>query len=810
MEKHSLCFLENDFKELSSLAKELEETLYTDSHSTIVKGRLFAEKLLERFCEDEGQEYLKSFKQVDRIRILNKEGAINDDIARSFDTIRIIGNKAIHTGENNDIEYAIKIHKQIYIIAKWYVEIYGRNCDLEIPKYRLPELPTHKEVINLNDIDDIVKKRLEETLRNLDKKSIVEEKGIERDLNRSNEEIETDEIAMKILGYEYTDEIMADVEEIIEEEIKVADGNNNEGIDLYKYKKLKESYLLNEISKLSDSSQEAVESAEVLDIFKNYLHVERTIQDEFINNLKEANKSETAQIVFLCGSVGDGKSHLLAYASQNYSEIIKNFDIHNDATESFDPNMTEIETLEKVLRDFSDENIEASKSKLVLAINLGVLHNFLEEDFAKRNYTKLQKFIKDSNIFNQQTISKSYSYENFKLVSFGDYSIYELTKEGPKSKYIENLLNKIVSKDEKNPFYNAYLKDKENGFYSPVIENFEILSMTGVITQISNIVISAMVKYKRIIGTRELLNFIYELLVPANIDEFDMTSSDIECARALLPNILFSSSERGPLLKLISKEDPIRIRDEKLDSILIKLNITSDLNEILDEYIDGERIDKLYSILADIKNLTLISNDFKQELIDIIIRSLYLIGNSDIKYIFIDESYKKFMKYLYYFNSGDIKGYKDMFKEVEDAIFNWNGYLRAGYIYLNEDLKRFKFAKRLELKKSKIGTMDKNIKDEIERFKNNITISFEGLNNKYESIEIDYQLYKKIVSVNNGYCLSKTDKEESVRFIEFIDKIISHGTKNDEILIEEKDDRSLFSLNYEEDFEEFSFERMEM
>ena len=77
--------------------------------------------------------------------------------------------------------------------------------------------------------------------------------------------------------------------------------------------------------------------------------------------IEEANNSEGSQLVLLCGSVGDGKSHLLAYLNEEHKELLEGFYIHNDATESHDPNLTELETLDNVLCSFRDENIDNSK-----------------------------------------------------------------------------------------------------------------------------------------------------------------------------------------------------------------------------------------------------------------------------------------------------------------------------------------------------------------------------------------------------------------------------------------------------------------
>lgn len=72
-----------------------------------------------------------------------------------------------------------------------------------------------------------------------------------------------------------------------------------------------ESYLLNELIKLNTSSIESVED-DNLSRFKEYLHVDRPIQKEFSEALNNAISSDSSHLVMLCGSVGDGKSHLIA------------------------------------------------------------------------------------------------------------------------------------------------------------------------------------------------------------------------------------------------------------------------------------------------------------------------------------------------------------------------------------------------------------------------------------------------------------------------------------------------------------------
>lgn len=807
MSKNTLQFLEKDNKELAKLSEDIEKVFYSDSNSAVIKSRLFAEKLmLDVIAKEKNLEYLRQFPQDQRIRLLNKEGYINDEIARCFNNIRIIGNKAVHEGTHNDIEYAAKVHKNMYKLAAWYIETYGHDYNVRIPEYTPPEF-IKEEVVDKKYLDEKLERKFKMYEQYL-KKLNIEQNSIQRGNLKTKEERDTEEAAMKVLGYVYEE-----LEEEQEDKIIVKNVSNKgiEGVnvDLYKYRQSKGSFLLNELEKLSISSKEAVESADGLDKFKQYIHVKRSIQDELLTCIKKAHESKGAQIVLLCGSVGDGKSHLLAYLKENFPQLINDFEVHNDATESFDPNLNEIETLKKVLEPFSDKKIDFSDEKLILAINLGVLHNFLEEDYVKENYRKLIEFVNKTGIFEQEITESNQENENFKLISFGDYSIFELTEKGPKSKYISGLIKKIVEKDESNMFYNAYKKDIENGVVSPILENYKILSMDGVAERISNLIINVVVKYKKIVATREILNFIYEILVPADLENFDMASTEADYSKVLLPNILFGCKERGELLKAISLEDPLKYRDEKIDNLLIRLNIESNPIKVLENYIDNEEIKPLNNILNYVDDFHSVNENLKQEIIDLIIRSLYLVGNSEIKSIFEESAYKDYMRYLYYYNIGNVKSYIPMFEEVKSAVFKWNGSPGGDYIYLNENIENYKIAEKLEFEETDEAAICKPVnKEELERFKNNITLGYEmELTNGIEKVEIDYQLYKKIVEVNRGYCPNKNDKEEAIKFVEFIDRVLANGDMKKALLIENTFKNEKFKLSYKSITDRFKFER---
>ena len=222
---------------------------------------------------------------------------------------------------------------------------------------------------------------------------------------------------------------------------------------------VKKECLIQELSKLKESSKEAVEGLNTFSKFKTYMHVNRDVQDELKEIILAADKEECAQLILVCGSVGDGKSHIISYFKNKNPEVMCNFTLHNDATESLEPNKTSMDTLNDILDNFSDEKIETSTEKLILAINLGTLNNFIDSEYGKR-FTKLQKYVEGKKILEKSIVENGFdSSSNIQFINFSDYNLYTLKDGKVQSKYIKELINKINNQSEVNDFYNSY---KEN------------------------------------------------------------------------------------------------------------------------------------------------------------------------------------------------------------------------------------------------------------------------------------------------------------------------------------------------------------
>ena len=88
-----------------------------------------------------------------------------------------------------------------------------------------------------------------------------------------------------------------------------------------------------QLSRLRRLSAESVENTDCFDPFKEYLHVVRPVEVELRKLLRDANVNQNKCLVLLCGSAGDGKSHLISYLKNSDPErLLEDYEPYNDAT----------------------------------------------------------------------------------------------------------------------------------------------------------------------------------------------------------------------------------------------------------------------------------------------------------------------------------------------------------------------------------------------------------------------------------------------------------------------------------------------
>ncbi|WP_323736088.1 DNA phosphorothioation-dependent restriction protein DptF [Methanosphaera sp. ISO3-F5] len=748
MEQNAFTFLKDEFSEPYEYCKNMEEELVDEKFdNSCVNGRKALEVLVDIIIKNESIKKSKyEYGTVDsklhnKLQLIRRsKTTITSDILNKCDNVRKMGNKASHPKNKILEEDCRNTHQYLYEIFQFFYERYSILCD----KSKIKIYP------------GVLYKKIDEN----------------EDLKRRMKEIE--------------------------EKIDTLTGSTSDKpkkiswIKEHTFNQKKGSFLIYELSKLMDSSKEAVEGSGYLSEFKEYMHINRTIQKELVTKLEIASKMNSSQLILLCGSVGDGKSHLISYLNKNHSDLMKNFNYWNDATESNDPSKTCIDTLSEILSNFNDTNIDNNSEKLIISINLGVLNNFIDSEYALNNYTKLSKLIKDLNIFDTNKSSTKEDSTCLTLINFGDYNLFEFDESKDNkvySKYIKQLFNKITSPVKDNPFYQAFLKDKNNDIKSPVLYNYIMFSDDKVQDIIIENIIKIIIKYKKIISTRELLNFIYEILVPYDHVIIKNNESFIQYLECLLPNLIFNTTDRCDILEFLHKEDPTLKRNELTDDLLMKLNVTDKFSDTMSKYMDMNSL-LFFKDYIDNINISNLKDEERSVIISTIIRCMNIFGNPDIKDLFTKKSYIDYVNYLYYYNKGEVKQLRTLYKEVESAIYTWKGRFNTKNICIQQ-IGSFLITKQFNIKPTNLNEEILIDPDNENRFKTELSLEYtlSGVDED-KILKIDYQLYELITKLNRGYKPNKNEQKDLLLFNDFIDDLINLDNEKQFIIHHLKDNVS--------------------
>ena len=769
-------FLKEEFRDIYDYCQEIEEDIVNQKYKhALSTSRDVIELTIKTIFHKEGIKYPKDLNNA--IYTLSRQHVLRPNIVRLYNEIKDAGNYYSHSNklpggkvkprEKTPQEEAFNIHHKLYnVISEFYLEYNEAIDPFDVGRYSGINLLTD----NKNDDKfDLVMESINDLKQTINSKQTNSEEVIKNDPNTSEEKEQS-------------------------------------WLDDYEFNPINDSFLLGQLNKLNDSSREAVEGSESLSGFKRYLHVKRTIEDELLLKLNNAVNSR-CKLILVCGSVGDGKSHLIAHFNDEYPDLMDNFKIVKDATESDSYDKTSIDTLMDKLNSFDDDHIDSTDEKLILLINLGVLNNFMHSDNVKEKYSYFLNKLNELSIFDADDFSNVLDNDIISIVSFSDYYIFEFDSNCPnkvKSDYISELFLKITDDNKDNPFYKAYRMDKENKVNNPIIKNYEFFRMSNVQQVIIFNLIKIIIKYKIFISTRELLNFIYEILVPADIINYDGSESPVSYIEYLLPNLLFGSEDRCDVLKAMNYEDPTLKRVELTDNLLVDLNTGMELKELFDKYMDVSDL----NFFEDIFDFDVVFTDYKDEdkkiISSSILRFSNIFGNSDIKNVFNKQSYLDYIDYLYHYNRGEQKYLKDLINSIKSAIFKWKGHLPNDYVCI-ENLNKFKIGKLLKMDFKGIKGIENN---ELNRFKTSLTLPFYSCDSSVKEIKlnVDYSLYEFITKLVKGYKPNNSEQKDLILFNEFINSILSLNSSN-KCIICSHEGNVCFKLNYNETFEEYVFRR---
>lgn len=564
---------------------------------------------------------------------------------------------------------------------------------------------------------------------------------------------------------------------------------------------------LSTLSKLRKLSAESIENTKEFDSFKQYLHVERQVEVELKELLRKVNDRQNKCLILLCGSAGDGKSHLISYLKNSDEEdLLHEYEPYNDATESSEPTLTSIDTLAEKLASFSDENYDVDDGmKMIIAINLGTLNNFIESEKGK-SFSRLKEYVKRNDIFSGYTPRPTYVEKSvFQHVSFSDYQVFSLGINGVETEFLEEIFEKIYRYSDENPFYCSYLNCTvcSAAKRCPVKHNYEFLSepihQKNVIRRIVEIVI----KDKVVVSTREVFNLLYDLMVHPSFDinAINVGTSDVKFLLTYLnwttPMLLNEYKDISPLLNALGNYDVLKERNSKLDSDVTRFHSLENIGE---EFIAVTK-DTPYNALNNLTNISVLGS-IKPELKKVIYR--FIVRLQDLETVQANtlkqHRLNEFVDFLYFQNTGNERKLGELYKATKKAIFSWNGQFDDDLICIDSSNEQLWTLEQLQLK----SVIDKTLipkAESVQRFSPVLYLRFKkdsSLDEEVSELCVDYALYELISNIKDGYRPTVQDKNRHADFVSFIQRIIEFGNKAERVIIMEKEGDKMRKIVFEE------------
>ena len=565
---------------------------------------------------------------------------------------------------------------------------------------------------------------------------------------------------------------------------------------------------IEELSTLRKLSMESVENTVSFAPFKRYLHVVRPVEEELRTLLRRVNHENKKCLVLLCGSAGDGKSHLISYLSHADPEgLLDSFDLYNDATESSAPELTSIDTLYEKLAPFNDENCQIEDGfKMILAINLGTLNNFIESDKGKA-FTKLKQYVEAQDIFSRSICQNQYQPGSvFQHVSFSDYQVFSLRENGVGTDYLEELVSKVFLASNENPFYRAYVENEGCSLCQkcPVRHNYEFLSDLKHQKAVIRRIVEVVVKDKAIVSTREVLNFLYDIMVHPAFDYGKMcraATSETQYLKYYIqdttPMLMYEYDDISPLINSVRKHDLLKTRQAGMDINATRFHSLDNI----DDSFKKATSDTPYSKLNEITNIALFGGN-KPELKRLVFR--FIVRTKEMKDEYPqtsdDQLFSEFIQYLYYQNSGQEKKLSNLYKATKKAVMSWDGQFGSDDICIDDTNDKFWVLEQLLIKPALYQSQPSEM-DDVLRFSTSLKLRFKKDSDselRTAEISMDYSLFKMICAMKDGYRPTVQDKNQHTDFVSFVQQLIEFGNKANRIVLISKDNEHDYKAVFEE------------
>lgn len=491
-----------------------------------------------------------------------------------------------------------------------------------------------------------------------------------------------------------------------------------------------------------------------LDQIKMDLYVPMPIENR-VNEVISWLNSAPKQVFFLCGSSGDGKSELLVNAKKKAKEHVH---FHFDATHSFDPHETAVQTLDKLFDQF-----EQGAFSLVVGINVGMMGNYEQEG---RN--ELFKSVLQAYQQNKTQIA------GFTFVDFEDYPKFQITKSDIQADFARKILARITSPD--SMLFSIYQQESAaplDAESQRIAINYRLMCLPEVQEVIVELLFKARLVRDQFLTARSLLDFVYQLLT----------------GPGYLFDNLFSGGDNELADKLV-EFDPALLRTKAIDRFLMAADLK----------LENEQFDTFCHEVAEKYALPQLENPKSY------IRLFYILKNNELAVNFSQQFQQDFEQRL-------LNDYLDVYRlhvfyddtpvsrEKIKAFYN-KQLISALRLYINRNapqlsnkqflvaqLDTYKIAAQLDIKPD-ISAIKANTTAKPNAFVAQLKVGEDVL-----AIELNINLFELLERINAGYRPSKNDRSAVILLDEVASKIALIARESSELLISSETAQYKFSLD---------------
>lgn len=502
------------------------------------------------------------------------------------------------------------------------------------------------------------------------------------------------------------------------------------------------------LSVMSKSSSFAVSTEsdrdEDLTRIKSDLYVAMPIEEDVLTLLDNLDQN-SKKVIFLCGSSGDGKSELLLRAKKKFEKPYLKF--HLDATHSFSPHDSAIDTLNKIFKEFQE-----SDHSLVIGINIGMLGNYAEEAYSPELRMKLKNYLE-----------KKENSEDIYFINFEDYPKFEIIKEGYKADFVNQLLEKITSSNSQ--LYKVFEKEENDGLNSSErlkFINYKLLCNKKIQSVLVELLLKARLFRNQFITARTFLDFVYELIA----------------GKGYIFDNLFTCTD-NEILANIAEFDPALLRTKSIDRFIMAFDLKTFSEEFLSYQYD----------LTESFGIEELENSMSYVRLFYLTKYLSLGNNYHYKFQkdFSEDllySYLEIYRHHKFYENTESKLVLEKFysKDLISALRNYIN-KRAPYLeseeYLIADYNDAKIISTLE------------IEPDLYKINNSVeycsSISFKACLTINEDEELDFPIdinfFDLLYRLKSGYRPRKNDRSVAVVLNRIVNQIINFANQSNKIRV---------------------------